>query len=157
MKNNVKESKNKEIGILPPGPIYNDSFFKKDSEEMLTGLVLNTDYRGVNYEVWQLLKKMYGGGPLVVRDELDIYSNDVSEQYIDILSAMQFEKKENEVEPLHKSQPPQEIDELHESRNREKKDSSNRSHSVNMKNLSNMLFAKSGIINAIKKDKRRDS
>lgn len=38
------------------------------------GLDLNKDYRGVNKEVWVLLNKIYGGGPTIAREELDIYS-----------------------------------------------------------------------------------
>jgi hypothetical protein len=34
------------------------------------------DYRGVNKTVWDLLHKMYGGGPAIIKEELDIYSND---------------------------------------------------------------------------------
>jgi hypothetical protein len=42
-------------------------------------LVLNKDYRGVNKEVWILLQKIYGGGPVIAREELDIYSQDMTE------------------------------------------------------------------------------
>jgi hypothetical protein len=80
--------------VLPPGPIYNDSFFtsqnpsiakneKNDPVELIIkpGLQLNFDYRGVNFEVWSLLQKIYGGGPLIVREELDIYSKDIKDEY----------------------------------------------------------------------------
>jgi hypothetical protein len=42
------------------------------------GLQLNKDYRGVNREVWTIFHKMYGGGPVLVREDLDIYSKDLS-------------------------------------------------------------------------------
>lgn len=45
-------------------------------------LELNKDYRGVNMEVWTQLHKIYGGGPLIVRKELDIYSKDVYNEYL---------------------------------------------------------------------------
>ena len=45
-------------------------------------LELNKDYRGVNMEVWTQLHKIYGGGPLIVREELDIYSKDVNNEYL---------------------------------------------------------------------------
>ena len=77
LKSKVNYSSNKEIGILPPGPISNQSFFSKD--KIVDGLVLNKDYRGVNSQVWKLLKKIYGGGPAIVRAELDIYSKDKGE------------------------------------------------------------------------------
>jgi hypothetical protein len=59
-------SENKDIGVLPPGPIYNDSFFTRQNREEVKGeaepevsikpgLELNKDYRGVNFEVWNLL------------------------------------------------------------------------------------------------------
>ena len=81
--------------MLPPGPIYNDSFYtrqnpsiakeeKNDPVELIIkpGLQLNIDYRGVNFEVWNLLQKIYGGGPLIVREELDIYSKDIKDEYV---------------------------------------------------------------------------
>lgn len=80
---------------MPPGPIYNDSFFtrrfpeeskeeEKGEPELVVkpGLQLNKDYRGVNFEVWNLLQKIYGGGPLIVRQDLDIYSKDIKDEYL---------------------------------------------------------------------------
>jgi hypothetical protein len=81
---NVRKSENSKIGILPPGPISNDDLFIKlvDGKEIQTvireGLELNKDYRGVNREVWQIFHRMYGGGPIIVRDDLDIYARDLS-------------------------------------------------------------------------------
>jgi hypothetical protein len=40
---------------------------------------LNKDYWGVNQAVWFALIKIYGGGPPIVREALDIYSADKSE------------------------------------------------------------------------------
>lgn len=37
-------------------------------------------YRGVNKEVWQQLYVTYGGGPIIHRNELNIYANDYEEQ-----------------------------------------------------------------------------
>lgn len=56
------------------GPERNKRILKKDLE-------LNKHYRGVNKDVWQLLHKIYGGGPVVVREELDIYGQDFYFQY----------------------------------------------------------------------------
>ena len=81
---NIRKSENPKIGILPPGPISNDELFVKlvEGKEVQSvikeGLELNKDYRGVNREVWQIFHRMYGGGPIIVRDDLDIYSNDLS-------------------------------------------------------------------------------
>lgn len=44
------------------------------------GLELNKQYRGVNKEVWQIFHRMYGGGPIIVREDLDIYSKDLSKE-----------------------------------------------------------------------------
>jgi len=43
-------------------------------------LQLNKDYRGVNKEVWMIFHRMYGGGPIIVREALDIYSKDLSRE-----------------------------------------------------------------------------
>jgi hypothetical protein len=97
VKQKVQFSENKEIGILPPGPICNGDFLtrqidpvedkQEDKDEegaeqkekverkaIKKGLELNKDYRGVNKEVWVLLNRIYGGGPVIAREELDIYS-----------------------------------------------------------------------------------
>lgn len=77
-------SENPKIGVLPPGPISNDDLFIKviDGKDATTqikdGLELNKHYRGVNKEVWQIFHRMYGGGPIVIREELDIYSRDIA-------------------------------------------------------------------------------
>ena len=41
-------------------------------------MLLNIDYRGVNKEVWELLHKLYGGGPMIARNALNIYGKDVN-------------------------------------------------------------------------------
>ena len=46
----------------------------------------------MNKEVWVLLNKIYGGGPVIAREELDIYSKDVTDQY---LSSMAKDVKYN--------------------------------------------------------------
>ena len=84
----MRRSANQRLGFLPPGPISNECLFIKVSSdqspalpnniEVKQGLQLNKDYRGVNRDVWQLFHRIYGGGPLVVREELDIYSTDIS-------------------------------------------------------------------------------
>ena len=58
VKDRVNFSTNKEIGVLPPGPICNKDLYENIKEGFPTikeGLVLNEDYRGVNKEVWDLL------------------------------------------------------------------------------------------------------
>lgn len=97
----MRVSPNKEIGVLPPGPINNNNLFiivkseashfnESDSslsqhtrpkviktQKLRGDLTLNEDYRGVNKDVWLLLNKIYGGGPIIVRKRLDIYSKDM--------------------------------------------------------------------------------
>ena len=51
------------------------------------GLELNKHYRGVNKEVWVLLQKIYGGGPAIVRDKLDIYSKDFTDDFLRLENA----------------------------------------------------------------------
>ena len=83
--NLVKVSKNEKIGVLPPGPISNYTLFLKPNDlesEVRPNLVLNVDYRGVNKEVWQIFNRMYKGGPLIIREALDIYSQDLSKNMI---------------------------------------------------------------------------
>ena len=71
---------------------------KNDPELVIKpGLQLNKDYRGVNFEVWNLLQKIYGGGPLIVREELDIYSKDIKDEYVKV------NKKEDSPVIIHKS------------------------------------------------------
>ncbi len=78
----VRQSQNSLIGILPPGPIFNEDLFEKGRESKIKqGLELNVHYRGVNQEVWQIFHKMYGGGPVILREELDIYSRDPSSDF----------------------------------------------------------------------------
>ena len=90
-KSRVLLSENRDIGVLPPGPIKNDGFFTRDPNNSEKGndpnsfiikpdLELNVHYRGVNHQVWHLLFKIYGGGPVIAREELDIYSKDLSDQ-----------------------------------------------------------------------------
>ena len=81
MKGKILFSTNKEVGILPPGPINNKIFFDSQGQ-IRKGLELNKDYRGVNIDVWKLLQNIYKGGPMVVRQENDIYSKDLSEEYL---------------------------------------------------------------------------
>jgi len=81
---------------LPPGPISNESLFERVPQQtpggdttqaklitiLKSGLQVNKDYRGVNREVWTILHRMYGGGPILVReDPMDIYSREIHTEY----------------------------------------------------------------------------
>lgn len=80
----VRKSINEQIGILPPGPISNDDLFIKINSgkeyHVREGLEINKHYRGVNKSVWTFFHKMYGGGPIIVRETLDIYARDLSKE-----------------------------------------------------------------------------
>jgi len=52
---------------------FNDAIFDKQ----------NTDYRGVNEFVWEAYARIYGGGPIVVRDDIDIYGSAVNARLTD--------------------------------------------------------------------------
>ena len=58
-------------------------------------LQLNKDYRGVNKEVWQIFHRMYGGGPVIMRSELDVYSRDLSNDHV--MSKRQNSKKAKKI------------------------------------------------------------
>ena len=53
------------------------------------GLEINKQYRSVNKDVWTFFLRMYGGGPLILREQLDIYSRDPSDE----LSAKRNQRK----------------------------------------------------------------
>ena len=57
---------------------------------------LNVDYRGVNKEVWNIFYRIYGGGPFVVREALDVYSKDMSRELSGGKMARTFTKRSRE-------------------------------------------------------------
>jgi hypothetical protein len=71
----------------PPGPIQNDALLKRGR-----GLLRGTDYRGLNRRVWMHLHGIYGGGPAIVRESINLYGPPVkteaeasTEAFIDVL------------------------------------------------------------------------
>ena len=73
-------SPNREIGVLPPGPVSNLNLLRegenmKDptSFKIRAGLQKLVDYRGVNEKVWNLFIMLYGGGPCIWGKTYDIY------------------------------------------------------------------------------------
>ena len=71
----TRKSNKKGVGILDPGPISNYQLFDHDKKPK-EGLEKGRHYRGVNREVWQQLYITYGGGPIIHRNELNIYANE---------------------------------------------------------------------------------
>ena len=56
----------------PPGPISNKRLLTADGQPR-SGLLRGTHYRGVNEGVWNYLFAIYGGGPALMRNSIDIY------------------------------------------------------------------------------------
>lgn len=60
------------LGAMPPGPITNDTLLESDGKPK-KNLKKATHYRGVNKFVWDYLVNIYGGGPVICRNTIDIY------------------------------------------------------------------------------------
>lgn len=59
-----------------PGLISNHLLLDQDSKP-LKGLRKAVDYRGVNRRVWNYFYERYGGGPVIIRHCIDIYSPEI--------------------------------------------------------------------------------
>ncbi|GBB85144.1 hypothetical protein RclHR1_01170028 [Rhizophagus clarus] len=62
-----------KTGGPPPGPIDNYHFLHEDGSPKV-GMKRGTDYRGINERVWSYFEHTYGGGPLCVRNTIDLYA-----------------------------------------------------------------------------------
>lgn len=60
--------------MMQPGPVSNARLCDRKSGQVRSGLKLRIDYIGVNARVWWLFRHFHGGGPLICREDLDIYS-----------------------------------------------------------------------------------
>jgi len=58
----------------------------------------------VNKEVWILLHRIYGGGPVIAREELDIYSQDLTDHFLQ--SQVKSAAPDDELQPLNMQQYP---------------------------------------------------
>lgn len=74
----ARRSIHKGVGILDPGPITNHLLLDENNNP-LQNLVKGKHYRGVNKAVWKQFYETYGGGPVLRRSELSIYSDDFKE------------------------------------------------------------------------------
>lgn len=91
----INQSSNNRIGILPPGAITNFKLFEQDgvtldqtiyggvntsksksqtTPEIREQLIVELDYKTVKKEVWSKFVKIYSGGPAIVREKPHIYS-----------------------------------------------------------------------------------
>lgn len=125
--------------------------------------MLNKDYRGVKYQVWCLLKKIYGScSSEVVRDSLDIYSEDRSEEmrYLQILNKQaSSEEHKQKDHPLKRGATTlvakeSGLSQSHDNTNHVRS-SSQASAKQNM--LSQQLFAKAGVVSTNRRNKRNES
>lgn len=65
--------------MCSPGPIQNEKLFKKeDPKQTRDNLRLKADYIGVNACVWWLFMHVHGGGPPVVRNDLEMPWQEIS-------------------------------------------------------------------------------
>ena len=64
-----------KAGGEPPGPITNDRLVLPDGTPR-ENLRKALDYRGVNGDVWNYLFTIYGGGPVIQREVIDVYARD---------------------------------------------------------------------------------
>jgi len=62
-------------GATLPGPIDNSNLVTSDGRPR-PGLKVVEHYRGVNEAVWEFWHERYGGGPVIRRRQLDLYSDD---------------------------------------------------------------------------------
>ena len=94
----INQSINDRIGILPPGPISNYTLFENDGiiadktlfginvsrnshlsnvntpqAEIREDLVVELDYKTIKKEVWKKFMNIYGGGPPIIREKPYIY------------------------------------------------------------------------------------
>eukprot|EP00744_Colponema_vietnamica_P003292 GILI01005069.1.p1 GENE.GILI01005069.1~~GILI01005069.1.p1 ORF type:complete len:360 (+),score=84.33 GILI01005069.1:127-1080(+) len=77
-------SKNSIKGPPPPPPINNRCLLD-DQGLPRPNLKRVVHYRGINVLVWKVFLRFYGGGPLVMRNNLELYEEDVtSEEGLDI-------------------------------------------------------------------------
>jgi len=64
-----------------PGPIDNNILLLQAGMPKL-GLIKGQHYRGVTKAVWMYFIDIYGGGPAIIRKEIDIYSAPIKESKI---------------------------------------------------------------------------
>ncbi|CAB4473877.1 unnamed protein product [Rhizophagus irregularis] len=60
-------------GGSPPGPIDNYHFLNEDGSPKV-GMERGINYRGINERVWSYFEHVYGGGPVCVRNAIDLYA-----------------------------------------------------------------------------------
>lgn len=61
--------------MCAPGPVTNQRLLDKEHKTLpRPNLRLRVDYIGVNAKVWWLFMHVHGGGPPIIREELDMYS-----------------------------------------------------------------------------------
>lgn len=75
-----------EFPTPPPGPIHNfDLLTPGSSCEVRPGLVLDQDYCVLSPGAWAVLHDTYGGGPVLLRDDVNIYSSHSGEEKVGVI------------------------------------------------------------------------
>jgi len=65
-----------EFPFPSPGPINNfDVLVPGSSHEIKPNLVLDQDYSVISPGAWHVLHDIYGGGPVLQREDVNIYSS----------------------------------------------------------------------------------
>lgn len=109
-------SQNQRIGVLPPGPISNNSLFDKNAKEfsesnLKKGLKKNVDYMLIAKNHWKFLVDNYRGGPEVsVMKGSEIYKSKVTK--IEIVESL----KQNNLESHNENTSENEIESEEESK-----------------------------------------
>lgn len=75
----MQPSPSQLTGILLPPPIDNSILLTEDGLPK-PNLMKTTHYRAVNRHVWAVFQTLYGGGPEILRNRLDIYAAPVTEK-----------------------------------------------------------------------------
>eukprot|EP00742_Colponemidia_sp_Colp-10_P009055 GILJ01009846.1.p1 GENE.GILJ01009846.1~~GILJ01009846.1.p1 ORF type:complete len:179 (+),score=19.95 GILJ01009846.1:46-582(+) len=63
----------------PPGPITNDHLLDA-AGNVKPNLMAAKHYRGLGKELWEFFMSTYGGGPVIKRTKLDIYSEPADDE-----------------------------------------------------------------------------
>jgi len=72
-----------------PGPIRNDTLIDPRTGKPRPGLELVVNYRGVNAGIWRYWVQRYGGGPIIRRHTLDLYTEPVADMSFGADSALE--------------------------------------------------------------------
>ena len=90
-----------------PGAISNHLLFESDGATLLAGLKRADHYRALHGLVWSELQTIYGGGPVIQRPTVDLYTLEVPPPVVQMSDEEQEEEEEEEAEDEEEEQPQQ--------------------------------------------------